>query len=325
MDLMVEARQEFDKLPQPFDDAIVMSSGIYRIAQVEALTGISAHALRAWERRYGVPRPSRTGGKQRTYSEADIAMVRRMQELARQGVPLSRAAEIVLREAETPGHASEPRIAVLTAQLSEALLAFDEPRAAEAWVELFDALDVVTGFQRVVVPLMRSIGDAWHAQQITVAQEHFASNFVRARLDQLSRQVQPLPGAPTVVLACLEGEHHEIGLLMLAVTLRFQGLRTLYLGQDVPTDALIRTVEDVQPEVLALNAGTPEGARHLPVVAATLAETAPLTAIVYGGFAFDSEPALRSDAANTRYGGRGLLEAAALINELARSRTGGAK
>jgi methanogenic corrinoid protein MtbC1 len=112
---------------------------------------------------------------------------------------------------------------------------------------------------------------------------------------------------------------------MLAVTLRFQGLRTLYLGQDVPTDALIRTVEDVQPEVLALNAGTPEGARHLPEVAATLAETAPLTAIVYGGFAFDSEPALRSDAANTRYGGRGLLEAAALINELARSRTGGAK
>lgn len=302
-----------------------MNGGVYRIAHVQAMTGVSAHTLRAWERRYGVPRPSRGGGRQRAYSEADIAMIRRMNELARQGVPLSRAAELVLREAETPGQASEPRIAVLTEQLSDALMAFDEARAAAAWVELFDALDVVSGFERVVVPLMRAIGEAWHSQRITVAQEHFASNFVRARLDQLSRQIQPLSGAPTVILACLEGEHHEIGLLMLAVTLRFQGLRTLYLGQDVPTDALIKTVEDVQPEVLALHAGTPEGARHLPPVAATLADTAPLTPIVYGGFAFDSDPALRSVAPNTHYGGRGLLDAAALINQLARVRAGGTK
>ncbi|MEJ5221543.1 MAG: MerR family transcriptional regulator [Tepidiforma sp.] len=298
--------------------------GIYRIAQVEALTGVSAHALRAWERRYGVPRPSRTGGQQRTYSEADIAMIRRMQELSQQGVPLARAAELVLLEASTPGEGSGPRIALLTSELSDALLAFDEPRAAAAWAELFDTLDLLAAFERVVVPMMRDIGTAWHEQRITVAQEHFASNFVRARLDQLSRQVQPLPGAPTVVLACLEGEHHEIGLLMLAVMLRFQGLRTIYLGQDVPDDALIRTVEDAQPEVLAVNAGTADGARHLPGVVRALAETAPLTSIVYGGGAFDAEPSLRIEAPTAHYGGPRLLDAVALVNELGRSPTGGA-
>jgi methanogenic corrinoid protein MtbC1 len=297
--------------------------GIYRIAQVESMTGVSAHALRAWERRYGVPRPSRTGGQQRTYSEADIAMIRRMHELASQGVPLARAAEIVLQEAATPGEGTGPRIALLKTELFDALLAFDEPRAAAAWTELFDTLDLLSGFERVVVPLMRDIGIAWHEQRITIAQEHFASNFVRARLDQLSRQVQPLPGAPTVVLACLEGEHHEIGLLMLAVMLRFQGIRTIYLGQDVPDEDLIRTVEDAQPEVLAVNAGTPEGARHLPGVVNALAETAPLTAVVYGGGAFDADPSLRIE--NAYYGGPRLVEAVALINQLGRSRiTGGA-
>ncbi|GIW12820.1 MAG: MerR family transcriptional regulator [Tepidiforma sp.] len=300
-------------------------AGIYRIAQVEALTGVSAHALRAWERRYGVPRPARTGGQQRTYSEADVEMVRRMQELARQGVPLARAAEIVQLEVATPGADTGPRIALLTHELANALTNFDEPRAAAAWAELFDALDLLRAFERVVVPLMHDIGVAWHEQRITVAQEHFASNFVRARLDQLSRQVQPLPGAPTVVLACLEGEHHEIGLLMLAVLLRFQGLRTIYLGQDVPDEALIRTVEDTQPEVLAVNAGTREGAAHLPAIVATLAETAPLTFIVYGGGAFDADPSLRVDAPTVRYGGPGIPEAATLINELGRSRTGGAQ
>ncbi len=292
---------------------------MYRIAQVEDLTGVSAHALRAWERRYGVPRPSRTGGRQRTYSEADVAMIRRMHELASQGVPLARAAEIALQEASTPGEAAAPRIARLKAELLHGLLAFDERRAATAWTELFETLDLLSGFERVVVPLMREIGLAWHDGRITVAQEHFASNFVRARLDHLSRQVQPLPASPTVVLACLEGEHHEIGLLMLAVMLRFQGLRTIYLGQDVPDDALIRTVEDAQPDVLAVNAGTVEGARHLPRIVAALAETAPLTSIVYGGGAFDADPSLRIETA--AYGGPDLADAIALISRLSRERT----
>lgn len=294
-------------------------TGIYRIAQVEELTGVSAHALRAWERRYGVPRPSRTDGRQRTYSEADVAMVRRMHELASQGVPLARAAEIALQESSTPGEASAPRIARLKAELLDALMAFDERRAAVAWAELFETLDLMAGFERVVIPLMREVGMAWHDGEITVAQEHFASNFVRARLDHLSRQVQPLPTAPTVVLACLEGEHHEIGLLLLAVMLRFQGLRTIYLGQDVPDDALVRTVEDAQPEVLAVNAGTVAGARHLPAIVAALSETAPLTAVVYGGGAFDADPSLRIETA--AYGGPELADAVALIARLSRERT----
>lgn len=294
----------------------------FKIAQVEKLTGVGAHTLRAWERRYGVPTPNRSGGKQRMYSRTDVELVRRMQVLSQQGLPLSVAAEKALSEAAGRLSAGVG-VDGLRERLTAALLAFDEGASAAAWSETLELFDILTVFERVVVPVMREIGLRWHAGTVSVGQEHFATNFVRARLDLLSRQVTPLPGAPTVVLACLEGEQHELGLLMLAVMLRFQGLRTIYLGQDVPNDALVRTVEDTQPEVLAVNGGTAEGARKLPAVVAALRDTAPFTAIVYGGGAFDAEPDLRiHDGA--RYGGSSLTAAVTLINQLGRkARPGG--
>jgi methanogenic corrinoid protein MtbC1 len=121
----------------------------------------------------------------------------------------------------------------------------------------------------------------------------------------------------------MEGERHEIGLLMLAVMLRFRGLRTIYLGQDVPDEDLIRTVEDAQPEVLAVGAGTIECARRLPRVTSTLRGTAPRTAVVFGGRVFDAEPgAWPADGAH--YGGPDLSSALTLISQLGRTgRPGG--
>ena len=294
-----------------------------KIAQVEQLTGVGAHTLRAWERRYGVPTPNRTGGKQRMYSRADVELIRRMRTLALQGMPLAAAAEKALAQAPERAAAGESTIVALGERLTRALLAFDEAGAAGAWSEATDSSDTLTVFERVVVPLMREIGVGWHAGSVTVAQEHFATNFVRARLDLLTRQVMPLAGAPTVLLACIEGEQHELGLLMLTVMLRFQGLRTIYLGQDVPDDALVRTSEDTQPEVVALSAGTREGGRRLPALASVLRQAAPLSAIVYGGGAFESEPGLPWED-GARYGGPSLTAAVTLINQLGRSaRSGG--
>lgn len=295
----------------------------FKIAQVEQLTGVGVHTLRAWERRYGVPTPNRTGGKQRMYSRADVELIRRMRSLAVQGMPLAAAAEKALAAVPARAAAGEPATVALRERMTRALLAFDESGAAATWSEATESFDTLTVFERVVVPLMREVGVGWHAGSVTVAQEHFATNFVRARLDLLTRQVAPLAGAPTVLLACIEGEHHELGLLMLTVMLRFQGLRTIYLGQDVPGDALIRTAEDTQPEVIALNASTLDGARRLPAVVSLLRQAAPLSAIVYGGGAFEVEPGLRMED-GAHYGGPGLTAAVTLVNQLGRSaRPGG--
>lgn len=88
-------------------------------------------------------------------------------------------------------------------------------------------------------------------------------------------------------------------------------------------DALIRTSEDTQPVVVALNASTPEGARSSSAVVSVLREAAPLSAVVYGGGAFELEPGLRIED-GARYGGSSLTAAVTLINQLGRSaRPGG--
>ncbi len=293
-----------------------------RIAEVERLTGVGRHTLRAWERRYGVPIPARTGGHHRMYSFRDVEMVKRMAALSLAGVPLARAAEIALAELADVSPDASSAAGGIADRLVTSLLAFDETEAAAAWTAALDLFDVQTAFERVIVPVMREVGQAWHDGTATVAQEHFATNFVRSRLDMLSRQVLPMRDAPVVLLACLEGEHHELGLLMLAVLLRFHGFRTIYLGQDVPDDGLIRCVEDSQPTVLAVNAGTVEGVRHLEVVASALKESAPLTAIVFGGGVFEADSSLIPPSAG-HYGGPDLNSALQLITRLCRERPAG--
>ncbi|HMO54348.1 MAG TPA: MerR family transcriptional regulator [Tepidiformaceae bacterium] len=295
-----------------------------RIAEVVRLTGVSLHTLRAWERRYGVPEPERTGGQHRMYSHRDVEAVRQMSAFSRQGMPLAKAAARVRAEQQNdrpPATLAEG----IASPLAARLLQYDEAGAAAEWTAALDVFDLQSAFQHVLVPLMRQVGQAWHDGEASVAQEHFATNFVRSRLDAIGRQVLPLPNAPVALLACLEGEHHELGLLMLAVMLRHHGFRTIYLGQDVPNEALIRCVEDSQPSVLVVNAGMVEGTRHLRTIASALPESAPLTTLVYGGGAFDAEPSLRDESHGT-YGGPDLETAVRLITQVGRERPiGGSK
>lgn len=286
------------------------------------MTGVGVHTLRAWERRYSVPVPQRSDGRQRVYSAMDIELINRMKQLSSQGIPLARAAEIGRRELEERG-SGDGLVDSLVGRLFRALMLWDEATASKYWSEALDKFDIQSTFERVAAPLLRELGMAWHNGAITVAQEHFASNFVRARLDLLSRQVNPLPDSPVVMLACVEGEHHEMGLLMLAVLLRFNGLRTIYLGQNVPDDDLVRTVADSQPHVLALNAGTLDGASRMPVLLRRLHSVAPTTQIVFGGGAFDSDASVRT-LSGAHYGGPDLQSALLLINQLGRkARAGG--
>lgn len=256
------------------------------------------------------------------YSMADVAHIRQMQALSSRGVPLARAAEAMVRVIEP---SDVPAVApdTLAARLAGALLDWDELAASRCWLEALDSMDVLSVFERVAIPVLQGIGDAWHSGTATVAQEHFATNFVRSRAESLYRHVLPLPDSPTVLLACAEGEQHEIALLMLAVLLRFQGVKTIYLGQDVPTSALIRTVEDSQPDVVAVNATTHQTALRLEAALPQIAEAAPLAAVVYGGAAFDGSPA-RPTIGRAEYAGPTIGAALARINRLSRrARPGG--
>lgn len=292
-----------------------------RITAVAGLTGLSVHTIRAWERRYGVPSPPRSSGRQRLYTRDDVAALQRMHELSRSGMPLSSAASIVRQERESATtEATSPPLGILPTVTAfvDSLLTFNEARANDCWNEYFAATDLGALLRNIAVPALHEIGDRWHAGTASVSQEHFASNFVRSRLEALARQHTVSREAPTVLLACLPGDWHEIGILMLHVTLRFRGLRTVYLGQAVPFDDLVRTTEDLQPNVIAVHGSEPSSPDQVSSLVTVLAETAPLTRVVYGGAGFEdpSTPFIPG----ARFGGRGLAEAADVIETAARER-----
>ncbi len=285
-----------------------------KMSQVAKMTGVGAHTLRVWERRYGVPAPERSEGRQRLYSMRDVEVVRRMRDLSNGGVALATAARTAL--AEAPAEAGPGSLAPSYAALLSGLLDFDERAALEAWRSLLEGTDVVELLSGYVGPLLTDVGERWHAGEVSVAQEHFASTFLRGRLEQIHRQLLPPAGAPAIVLACPPGERHELPLLMLTILLRLRGLRTVFLGADLPQADLLRTVEDIQPAAVALSVTTDESAATLPDLARALREACPGSTLVVGGLAIDSGevmPVLEGAV----YGGPSLIEAAARIAAIA--------
>jgi NAD(P)H-dependent FMN reductase len=210
----------------------------------------------------------------------------------------------------------------LRERLTEALLSWNEAKAAAAWDEAVASFDVLTVFSQIAAPALQTIGDRWHAGTASVAQEHFATNFVRSRLAQVDGPTEAGRNAATVVLACVGGEHHEIGLLMLAALLRFSGCRVLYLGADVPLFDLGLALLGSHPNVAAVHAGTAAGARAFIEAVPELHRAAPATAFVHGGRGFEAGGP--PEVSGSTYGGDDLGAALTLIHSLARKAgTGG--
>jgi DNA-binding transcriptional MerR regulator len=244
---------------QPTPDA---GPGYLRIGQLARRTGVSPELLRAWEQRYGLLQPTRTAGGFRLYSTADEARVQRMQSLVAGGLAAAQAASLILSDGEpAPQAASAPATTTLedaAGDLAASLDRLDEQAANTALDRLFSVYTVETVLQDVLLPYLHRLGERWEAGEVSVAQEHFASNLLRGRLLSLAQGWGQGRG-PGAVLACVPGEQHELGLLAFGVALRRRGWRITYLGTVSPIDAVADIARSLAPAVVVLLSMTPEG------------------------------------------------------------------
>ena len=242
---------------QPTPDA---GPGYLRIGELARRTGVSPELLRAWEQRYRLLQPTRTPGGFRLYSAADEARVQRMQRLVSGGVAAAQAARLVLSGGEPPPRTVSGSATILedaAADLAASLDRLEEQAANTALDRLFAAYTVETVLQDVVLPYLHRLGERWEAGEISVAQENFASNLLRGRLLGLAQGWGQGQG-PGAILACLPGEHHELGLLVFGVALRRRGWRITYLGTDSPVGAVADIARSLAPAVVVLLAMNPE-------------------------------------------------------------------
>src|SRR5512144_1922871 len=212
---------------------------LLRIGELSRRLGVSAHVLRAWERRYGLLHPQRSAGGYRLYSEADENRIRQMQVHLARGLSAAEAARAALDEEQAArndylDHVDERRVArreglaETAGALAQALDELDEPAAQAVLDRLLADFTVETVLRDVVLPYLHELGERWQRGTVSVAQEHFASHLLRGRLAALARGWGHGHG-PQALLACAPGDLHDL-LLAFGIVLHRTGWRVRYLG-----------------------------------------------------------------------------------------------
>ncbi len=241
------------------------NDGALRIGELSKRAGVSPELLRAWERRYGLVRPTRSAGGLRLYSPADVERVRLMRQHLAEGLAAAEAASLASRA--VVGEAADPAAlhpAVVRDDLADALDRFDEPRAQSILDRLLAVATVDTLLRDIVLPYLHELGERWTRGDASVAQEHFASSVLRGRLLGLARGWGQGLG-PAAVLACLPGEQHDLGLITFGLALRARGWRIVYLGTDTPIETVEEVSRRLDPSLVVLVAVSSD--RVQPVLA----------------------------------------------------------
>jgi len=285
------------------------SASLLRIGELSRRSGVGVDTLRAWERRYGVFEPERSEGGFRLYSPADEERALTMRGLIDQGLSAAQAAAVV-REGQTPkplpgGAAILPEAAA--EELLRAIKELDEESANRILDEVFAGLSFDAIAEEVLLPTLREIGEGWTRGEVSVGQEHFATNFLRGRLLGFGRGWMTGIG-PVAVLACPEGERHDLGLIVFGLALRARGWRIAYLGAETPLASVAETAGSIDADLVVLSVLSPE---PLDAVRDDLRKLAKGRTVALGGLGASAERAAEIGAVHLA---NGPIEEAARIS-----------
>jgi MerR family transcriptional regulator, light-induced transcriptional regulator len=273
------------------------------IQAVVRATGLSAHVLRAWERRYRAVQPARSRSGQRRYSEADVERLLLLRRATQAGHPIGTIVE--RSEAEVrrllTGKAAPGREMMGTPDKElqgECLVAVREMDERK----LTDLLDTAVSrfghqglLQRIVAPLAVDIGELWRNGQVTAAHEHFFTAVARTFLGRTAQQFAPTLDAPALIAATPVGQHHELGAFMAAVMATNLGWRAIYLGCSLPAAEIAAAAIQLDARVLVLSIIHPPDDPHLALELRAIRRRLPNVNLVVGGGASSSyRPVLMS-------------------------------
>lgn len=230
----------------------------YPIRAVAKLTGLSIDTLRAWERRYSAVVPERSD-RGRQYTQEHIQRLILLRELVERGHAIGQIAGLhkaglqELLSARSPV-AEPPKESAreLLEPLLEHFVNFEHTRGNEELGRLAALLAPRDLIYRVVLPLMREVGERWHRGEIGVAQEHLVSAALRNVFGALVRLHPPRPGAPKMLIATLSGELHEFGILAAAMLASIAGLDPIYLGPNLPAGELAYAARKTSGEIVLI-------------------------------------------------------------------------
>lgn len=215
----------------------------YSIKDLEQLSGIKAHTLRAWEQRHKLIIPKRTSTNIRFYGDDDLRIVLNTSVLLESGLKIGQIAKLSAEEISEKALEASPYTGLYTYELNElkmSTLNFDLPRFEAVMAHCIEKFGVHKTFQNIIGDYIQELGKFWLAGNVSISQEHFMSSLIRQKLFSAidSLESPAIPNSGTYALFLPTNELHELGLLYLTYVLKERGEHVFYLGQSLPKEYL---------------------------------------------------------------------------------------
>ena len=221
----------------------------FSIRDMENLSGIKAHTIRIWEKRYNLFSPERTVTNIRTYSLKSLQKLLNIVLLYHNGYKISKIAKIP--ESEIPvlvreivAKNSEKSHAINAFKLS--MINFDQALFFNTYNSLLAERSFREIFIEVFIPLLNELGLLWQTDTISPSHEHFITNLIKQKIyinTEKLQIIEPTRKDKVFVLFLPENEIHELGLLFLNYEINLKGYKAIYLGQTMPIENLVDIIK----------------------------------------------------------------------------------
>lgn len=216
----------------------------FSIKDLENLTGIKAHTIRIWEKRYNLLQPERTDTNIRYYSLANLQKLLNISYLNNNGFKISKIASISQEDIpqlvkEVAEGDTTHNHAIDAFKLS--MLNFDQKLFYDTYESLIKQKSFSEIFYQDLIPLLTEIGMLWQTDTITTAHEHFITSLIRQKILINTEMIQSQNQVKTnkvFVLYLPDNEVHELGLMVINHEIITKGHQAIFLGQSVPLDSL---------------------------------------------------------------------------------------
>lgn len=216
---------------------------LFSIRDLENLSGIKAHTIRIWEKRYGLLSPERTSTNIRTYNLESLQKLLNITLLYNNGHKISKIAKIpeeniplMVREIVSKNSVKNHAISAFKL----AMINFDQTLFISTYNSIMVDRSFREVFKDVFIPFLNEIGLLWQTDSISPAHEHFVTSLIKQKLVSNTENLHHLSFKKDKIFVPFlpENEIHEIGLLYLNYEIVLRGYKSIYLGQTVPLDTL---------------------------------------------------------------------------------------
>ena len=263
----------------------------HRIHRVAKLTGLSKDVIRAWERRFGLLKPTRGANRYRNYTDHDVALLRYLKAQLDAGASIGELSRVGRDELLKRALPSTPSVTGLDSTFSrllqEMLSALDPFDRVNFERRLNGAVAIVPfeeALHGILLPLQEQIGQLWHDGHINVATEHYVTKQIQQKIFSAMNQLPVADFGPAVVVACPPDEMHDVAALTVAYRCRVRGCRVYYLGANVPVASLTQLCNNVRPDLTILSFPLALPERKAEKLLHTLAvELSPISDLAVGG------------------------------------------